>query len=339
MKKIISLVFIILIVKSKSNAQNVSFTEMVGKPTNSSATIQLFFSDSAEMSVQYGTVSGTYPNQTQWSSFSANLPAEITINGLQADTKYYYRVRHRVPGTTTATTRAEHFFHTQRNPGSTFSFVVEADPKINTAEKAIEHVKNGGDLQKVPAEFMHIAIEANSSSAVVDTTKRFKKISPNGGAIGVTRIYHLRESDGKAGNQGWVFKAAKPYDNVGELVGWNYLAAVGILEDGAIQDGKLEMDVRKPGGTIKKGTPYIIIPLAHNDVPQGAKISPAAGAYDFVARDLNALPDKAFPERFGNLLANFVLGVSDRHAGNGMGRVVEMQDGKKLAHVVPLDLG
>ena len=226
-----------------------------------------------------------------------------------------------------------------RDQAAIGKFVVEADPKINTAEKAIEHVKNGGDLQKVPAEFMHIAIEANSSSAVVDRATRFKKISPNGGAIGVTRIYHLRESNGEAGNQGWVFKAAKPYDNVGELVGWNYLAAVGILEDGAIQDGKLEMDVRKPGGTIKKGTPYIIIPLAHNDVPQGAKISPAVGGYDFVARDLNALPDKAFPERFGNLLANFVLGVSDRHAGNGMGRVVEMQDGKKLAHVVPLDLG
>ncbi|MEI8054306.1 MAG: fibronectin type III domain-containing protein, partial [Bacteroidota bacterium] len=128
MKKIISLSFIILFVINKSNAQNIRFTEMVGKPTNSSATIQMFFSDSAEMQVQYGTTSGTYPNQTQWSSFSANLPAEITLTGLQPDTKYYYRVRHRVPGTNTPTSRAEYFFHTQRNPGSSFSFVVEADP-------------------------------------------------------------------------------------------------------------------------------------------------------------------------------------------------------------------
>ncbi len=128
MNKIIILLSFSILTLINVNAQNIRFTEMVGKPTNSSATIQLFFSDSAEMQIQYGTVSGIYPNQTPWASFSANLPAEITINGLQPDTKYYYRVRHRVPGTNTPTSRAEHFFHTQRNTGSTFSFVVEADP-------------------------------------------------------------------------------------------------------------------------------------------------------------------------------------------------------------------
>ncbi len=128
MNKILILLSFTFLAFKNINAQNIRFTEMVGKPTNSSATIQMFFTDTAEMQVQYGTVSGTYPNQTPWASFSANLPAEITINGLQSDTKYYYRVRHRVPGTNTPTSRTEHFFHTQRNPGSVFSFVVEADP-------------------------------------------------------------------------------------------------------------------------------------------------------------------------------------------------------------------
>jgi len=111
-----------------TQAQTVKFTELLGKPTNNSATIQMFFSDTAQMSIQYGTTSGTYPNQTPWTSFSANEPAEITLTNLSPDTKYFYRVRHRVPGATTSTTRDEHFFHTQRNPGSTFSFIVEADP-------------------------------------------------------------------------------------------------------------------------------------------------------------------------------------------------------------------
>ncbi len=111
-----------------ANAQTLKYSEIVGKPTNNSATIQLFFTDSAVVSVQYGTVSGTYPNQTSWQSFTANEPAEITLTNLQTDTKYYYRVRHRIPGATGATNRAEHFFHTQRNPGSSFSFIVEADP-------------------------------------------------------------------------------------------------------------------------------------------------------------------------------------------------------------------
>ena len=218
-------------------------------------------------------------------------------------------------------------------------FVSEEDRTINTEQKAIDHIKNGGDIQKVPAKYMHIAIEANASSDPQDVNKRFKKVSPNGGAVGVTRVYFLRDEDGNPTNQGWVFKAAKPYDNVGELIGWNYLAAVGILEDGAIQDGKLEADVRKPLGTIRKGTPYIMVPLAHNDVPEGAIIGPPNRGFDFNKSELDGLPDKGFPERLGNVLANYILGVSDRHAGNGMGRVVETPDGQKFAHVVPMDLG
>ena len=218
-------------------------------------------------------------------------------------------------------------------------FVSEEDRTINTEQKAIDHIKNGGDIQKVPAKYMHIAIEANASSDPRDTNKRFKKVQPNGGAVGVTKIYFLRDENGNPTNQGWVFKAAKPADNVGELIGWNYLAAVGILEDGAIQDGKLEADVRKPLGTVRKGTPYIMIPLAHNDVPEGAVIGGPAGGYDFNRGALDRLPDKGFPERLGNVLANYILGVSDRHGGNGMGRVVETPDGQKLAHVVPMDLG
>jgi hypothetical protein len=218
-------------------------------------------------------------------------------------------------------------------------FVSEEDRTIDTEQKAIDHIKNGGDIQKVPAKFMHISIEANSSRDPQDTNKRFRQIRPNGGAVGVTKIYFLRDENGNPTNQGWVFKAAEPKDNVGELIGWNYLAAVGILEDGAIQDGKLEASVRQRFGVIRKGTPFIMIPLAHNDVPDGAKIGAGAGGYDFNKASLNSLTDKGYPERLSNLLANFVLGVSDRHGGNAMGRIIETADGEKLAHVVPMDLG
>jgi hypothetical protein len=38
-------------------------------------------------------------------------------------------------------------------------------------------------------------------------------------------------------------------------------------------------------------------------------------------------------------MTNYVLGGSDRHPGNGMGRSVTAPDGTKTALVVPLDLG
>ena len=113
------------------NAQNITQTEIVGRPTNNSITIQAFFDAAVQVSIQYGTVSGTYPNQTPWQSFAVNDPAEVVISGLAPNTKYYYKLNYRAPNTTTFTSRPEHFFQTQRPPGSSFSFVVQADPHMD----------------------------------------------------------------------------------------------------------------------------------------------------------------------------------------------------------------
>jgi len=131
MKKIVFQIFILICLFSGLKAQNLIHAEMVGRPTNNSATIQLIFSDSSQVSIQYGTASGSYSSQTPWQNFAANDPAEIVLTGLLPDTKYYYRVRHRIPGGTTPTNRTEYTFHTQRQPGSTFSFIVEADPHLD----------------------------------------------------------------------------------------------------------------------------------------------------------------------------------------------------------------
>ncbi|MEI7670433.1 MAG: metallophosphoesterase, partial [Pseudomonadota bacterium] len=74
-----------------------------------------------------------YTNQTSWQTFADNVPAEIIISGLQADTKYFYRVRYRHPGTTTITNRPEFNFHTQRSIGSSFTFIVQADPHLDAS--------------------------------------------------------------------------------------------------------------------------------------------------------------------------------------------------------------
>jgi predicted phosphodiesterase len=104
---------------------------MLGRPTDNSVTVQAFFDADMEMCIQYGTISGTYPNQTSWQTFLANEPAEILVSGLQANTQYFYRMCYRLPNTTNIINRGEHTFHTQRPAGSTFSFVVQADPHVD----------------------------------------------------------------------------------------------------------------------------------------------------------------------------------------------------------------
>lgn len=131
MKNQIAIFFILILSAFKINAQNITQAEILGRPTNNSITVQAFFDAAGEISIQYGTATGNYPNQTPWQSFVANEPAEVLISGLSSNTKYYYRMLYRSVGATNYTTRTEHSFQTQRPIGSTFTFVVQADPHMD----------------------------------------------------------------------------------------------------------------------------------------------------------------------------------------------------------------
>ena len=133
MKFLFTSIIISIFIFTQLKAQTLQHTELLGRPTDSSITVQLIFTDSAEVRVQYGTVSGVYPFQTPWQIFADSVTAEIVINGLQPNTKYFYRVNYRPPGTTSTTNRPEFSFHTQRTSGSPFTFVVQADPHLDAS--------------------------------------------------------------------------------------------------------------------------------------------------------------------------------------------------------------
>lgn len=130
MKNVYTLAICLLLYQTLT-AQTLKHSELLCRPTSNSATIQIVFADSAEIKIEYGTISGTYTNSTTWQTFSANQFAQIDLTGLLANTQYYYRVTHRIPSTTTVTFRPERKFHTQRANGNTFSFVVQADPHVD----------------------------------------------------------------------------------------------------------------------------------------------------------------------------------------------------------------
>lgn len=113
-------------------AQTLRRTELLGRPTDNSIALQLIFSDSAEVKVEFGTSSGVYTGQTSWQLFPDSVPAEFNLTGLQSDTRYYYRVKYRQPGSSTVINRPEYTFHTQRPAGVPFTFVVQADPHIDS---------------------------------------------------------------------------------------------------------------------------------------------------------------------------------------------------------------
>lgn len=123
--------FFILLSVINVYSQNITQTELLGRPTNNSITIQAFFDADVDIAVQYGISSGNYTNQTPWSNFLVNNPAEIILSGLSSNTKYYYRLLYRQPNASTFVTRPEYTFQTQRPVGSSYKYVVQADPHLD----------------------------------------------------------------------------------------------------------------------------------------------------------------------------------------------------------------
>jgi len=108
----------------------VDFTgsELLGRPTDHSITLNVVVANTAiEAYVKYGTSSGNYTKSTAAVNQVANEPTEIVMDGLSSNTKYYYRLVYTSDGGTTWVNRDEHSFHTQRPPGSTFTFTIVSD--------------------------------------------------------------------------------------------------------------------------------------------------------------------------------------------------------------------
>ncbi|MGA8075252.1 MAG: malectin domain-containing carbohydrate-binding protein [Candidatus Acidiferrales bacterium] len=112
--------------------------ELLGRPTDTSVTINVVASAAIDAYFEYGTQTGGPYTQTSPAagaggpvSTAANAPLVVVLSGLTANTHYFYKMIYRQTGTTSWTTRAEHSFWTQRPPGSTFAFTVAADSHIN----------------------------------------------------------------------------------------------------------------------------------------------------------------------------------------------------------------
>jgi len=105
--------------------------ELLGRPTDRSVTLSMMPVAPAEIYVEYGKVSKNYSSRTPSSTFPGGQPFDLEISGLDANTRYFYRVQARRVGEAAFTPRTEHVFQTQRTKGSPFTFVVQADPHLD----------------------------------------------------------------------------------------------------------------------------------------------------------------------------------------------------------------
>ena len=118
-----------VILYNSSPAQ--TFNEILGRPADSSVTMSILFDQKTDVYWEYGTVSGSYLFSTAIFVAARDTTLKVEFTGLSSDTKYYYRTRYRTTGSGSPFNEStEHTFHTQRSPGSSFTFTIESDEHL-----------------------------------------------------------------------------------------------------------------------------------------------------------------------------------------------------------------
>lgn len=109
---------------------------VLGRPTDRSITVNVLFrQDQDAVFLEYGERPGELTKQTSVRlNIKAKAPYEEVIASLEPNRRYYYRVRYRGPGQLNFAAGAENTFHTQRAPGSTFTFTLVADSHLFTSQ-------------------------------------------------------------------------------------------------------------------------------------------------------------------------------------------------------------
>lgn len=111
----------------------ITATEILGRPTATSVTLNAVGDETLEAWVEYGTAPGVYSGGTPVGTFPVGVPIEIAVGGLLPDTRYWYRLRYRVPGAPVFDAQGEHSFHTQRAAGRPFTFAIQADSHLDAS--------------------------------------------------------------------------------------------------------------------------------------------------------------------------------------------------------------
>ncbi len=101
---------------------------VLGVPTTSSVQANVYAPDqSGTVTISYGLQSGVYIQKTATVNLTAGQPVAITLDQLQSDARYYYRLYFQSANGTGSGPVAEASFHTARAAGSEFVFTIQGD--------------------------------------------------------------------------------------------------------------------------------------------------------------------------------------------------------------------
>ncbi len=123
-------VLVLIGVFSFLNVRSQNYSIILGRPTNTSITASVLFSQTAQFYLEYGTTTGVYTNSSAIVTTTANATYELDINNLSGNTQYYYRMQFKPTSGSSYSASPQYSFFTQRSAGNTFTFTIESDEHL-----------------------------------------------------------------------------------------------------------------------------------------------------------------------------------------------------------------
>jgi hypothetical protein len=125
-------------------------SEFLSNPTADSIQVSVIPAESdANIYVEYGTVSGTYPFSSATQTTVSATRNTFSLTGLSPDTKYYYRLRYKRTQAILFGSRTEHSFKTEKSSGTQFSFGIESDSHIYGKWVTYQCSQTSNDYNKI----------------------------------------------------------------------------------------------------------------------------------------------------------------------------------------------
>ena len=120
----------LLLTLADASIQPESCTALLGRPTDQSININLLSAEDLYVFAEYRVENETALNPAT-ASIKAGEPQNMVISDLKPDMGYVYRLCYGKAEDAIIQCSPEYFFHTQRKPGSSFIFDIQADSHLD----------------------------------------------------------------------------------------------------------------------------------------------------------------------------------------------------------------
>ena len=118
-----------------------SFDVILARPTSNSITISVLAYEELQAWVQYGTEKDNLSAKTTPTKVVPDKPFEFVLKNLTSDTQYHYQLYTKKPKDAEPVPGKISHFHTQRKPGSAFTFTVQSDSHLDQGTRPAVYEK------------------------------------------------------------------------------------------------------------------------------------------------------------------------------------------------------